>query len=48
MPDVEPEMAAAFQRALARLRSAGVSIRSIDIAPMLTKLIAEARVIHVL
>src|SRR5687767_2042540 len=45
MVDVEPEMAAAFQRALARLRSAGVSIQSIDIAPMLTKLIAEARVI---
>ena len=45
MPDVEPEMAAAFQRALARLRSAGVSIRTIDLAPMLTKLIAEARVI---
>jgi Asp-tRNA(Asn)/Glu-tRNA(Gln) amidotransferase A subunit family amidase len=45
MLDVEPEMAAAFQTTVARLRSAGVSIRSIDIGTMLTKLIAEARVV---
>ena len=45
MLDVQPEMAAAFQKALARLRSAGASIRSVDIAAMLTKLIAEARVV---
>lgn len=38
MPEVEPSMAAAFQNALSRLRRAGVSIRSIDIADMLTKL----------
>ena len=38
MPEVEPSMAAAFQKALSRLRRAGVSIRSIDIAEMLTKL----------
>jgi Asp-tRNA(Asn)/Glu-tRNA(Gln) amidotransferase A subunit family amidase len=38
MPGVEPEMAAAFQRALAALRRAGVSIKSIDIAGMLTRL----------
>ncbi len=38
MPDVEPAMAAAFQNALVLLRSAGESIRSIDIAEMLAKL----------
>ena len=35
MPEVEAPMAAAFQQALARFRSAGMSIRSIDIAGML-------------
>lgn len=38
MPEVEPAMAAAFQNALLRLRRAGASIRSIDIARMLVKL----------
>jgi len=38
MPEVEPAMAAAFQNALSLLRSAGESIRSIDIAGMLAKL----------
>jgi Asp-tRNA(Asn)/Glu-tRNA(Gln) amidotransferase A subunit family amidase len=38
LPDVEPAMAAAFLDALGRLRRAGVSIRSIDIAGMLTDL----------
>jgi len=38
MPDVEPAMAAAFQHALSRLRRAGLSIRSIDIAGMLARL----------
>jgi Asp-tRNA(Asn)/Glu-tRNA(Gln) amidotransferase A subunit family amidase len=38
MPEVEPPMAAAFQSALTRLRRAGVSIKSIDIAAMLGKL----------
>ena len=38
MPPVDPAMAAAFQNALARLRSAGASIRPIDIAGMLAKL----------
>src|SRR6202158_3682872 len=38
MPDVEPAMAAGFQNALSRLRSAGASIRSIDIAGMLARL----------
>ena len=38
MPEVEPAMAAAFQQTLSALRSAGASIRSIDIAGMLAKL----------
>ncbi len=38
MPEVEPAMAAAFQNALSLLRSAGESIRPIDIAGMLAKL----------
>ena len=37
MPEVEAPMAAAFQNALARFRSAGLSIRSIDIAGMLAR-----------
>jgi Asp-tRNA(Asn)/Glu-tRNA(Gln) amidotransferase A subunit family amidase len=39
-------MAAAFQKTLARLRSAGVTIQRIDIGPMLTKLIAESHTIQ--
>jgi Asp-tRNA(Asn)/Glu-tRNA(Gln) amidotransferase A subunit family amidase len=38
MPEVEPAMAAAFQNTLSLFRSAGASIRSIDIAGMLAKL----------
>ena len=38
MPQVEPAMAAAFQNAISRLRKAGASIRSIDIAGLLVKL----------
>jgi len=38
IPDVEPAMAAAFRDALAHLRSAGLVIRSVDIAPMLVRL----------
>jgi Asp-tRNA(Asn)/Glu-tRNA(Gln) amidotransferase A subunit family amidase len=41
MPQVELEMKTAFQSALASLRNSGVSIRAIDISPMLAKL-AEA------
>jgi Asp-tRNA(Asn)/Glu-tRNA(Gln) amidotransferase A subunit family amidase len=41
IPDVEATMAAAFKNALSRLRSAGASIRPIDIAGTLDK-IAEA------
>src|SRR5438128_10035695 len=38
LPEVEPAMATAFQNALSLLRSAGASIRSIDIAGTLAKL----------
>ena len=38
IPDVEPAMAVAFKDALARLRGAGLVIRSVDIAPMLVRL----------
>ena len=38
VPGVEPSMAAAFQSAVAALRRGGMSIRSIDIAGMLTEL----------
>src|SRR5688572_9452478 len=38
MPEVEPAMASAFQNALLRLRQAGVSIRSVDLAGMLARL----------
>jgi Asp-tRNA(Asn)/Glu-tRNA(Gln) amidotransferase A subunit family amidase len=38
MPDVEPEMAAAFQNTLSSLREAGVSICPVDISAMLSKL----------
>jgi Asp-tRNA(Asn)/Glu-tRNA(Gln) amidotransferase A subunit family amidase len=45
MPDVEPEMAAAFRGALARLRAAGVVIHSVDIAAMLVTLREAQRTI---
>lgn len=45
MPAVEPAMAAAFQDALSRLRGAGVSILSVDIAGMLAKLYDEQRIV---
>src|SRR5262249_36779951 len=45
MPDVDPPMAAALQRALAALRSAGAQTRAIDIAPMLSDLIRLSRTV---
>lgn len=45
MPEVEAPMAAAFQNVLARLRRNGITIASIDIAAMLTKLVAASRVV---
>jgi len=44
IPDVESRMAAAFKSALSRLRSAGVTIRPMDIAGTLAKL-AEANLL---
>ena len=38
IPDVEPAMETAFRDALARLRGAGLVIRSVDITPMLVRL----------
>ena len=38
IPEVEQEMASTFQDALSRLRSSGLSIRSVEIAGMLAKL----------
>jgi Asp-tRNA(Asn)/Glu-tRNA(Gln) amidotransferase A subunit family amidase len=45
LPDVEPAMKTAFQGVLSRLRAAGVSIRSIDIAAMLSRLYDAQRTI---
>jgi Asp-tRNA(Asn)/Glu-tRNA(Gln) amidotransferase A subunit family amidase len=45
MLDVEPEMAAVFQKTLARLRAAGITIRPVAIDAMLAKLVAESRTI---
>ena len=38
MPEVEPEMSAAFQNAVPSLRKANISTRPVDISSMLTKL----------
>lgn len=38
IPDVEPEMASAFRKALSLLRDSGVSIKAIDIAETLKKI----------
>ena len=43
IPEVEPEMAIAFQNALSSLAKAGVSVRKVDIAPMLTRLVEANR-----
>jgi Asp-tRNA(Asn)/Glu-tRNA(Gln) amidotransferase A subunit family amidase len=45
MVDVEPPMADAFQRALSALRAGGATLRSIDVAPMLTRLVAASRTV---
>ena len=45
MPEVEPPMAAAFQQALTRLRAAGLSVRPVDVAGMLTRLNAAQRTV---
>ncbi|MGA7624424.1 MAG: amidase [Candidatus Acidiferrales bacterium] len=45
VPDVEPSMQAAFSDALSALRTAGVSIQSVDIAGTLAKVADEARTV---
>jgi Asp-tRNA(Asn)/Glu-tRNA(Gln) amidotransferase A subunit family amidase len=45
LPDVEPPMAAAFQNAISRLRRAGLTIRSVDLAGMLAKLVDASRTV---
>jgi Asp-tRNA(Asn)/Glu-tRNA(Gln) amidotransferase A subunit family amidase len=47
MPPVEATMAAAFERASTKLRSAGCSIRSIDIAGMLASLADAAHTVMI-
>src|SRR5262245_17190080 len=45
LPTVDPPMAAAFAKTVARLRKAGLAIRSIDIANLLESLVAANRTI---
>ena len=45
MPQVEPAMASAFDKTVTHLRRAGVAIRSVDIAPMLTRLVDASRIV---
>lgn len=45
LPEVDPEMATAFAGTIARLRNAGQTVRAVDIAPMLTRLVDAARTI---
>lgn len=46
LPEVDAEMAAAFRDAVTRLRRAGQSIRSVNIAPMLARLSEASRTIN--
>jgi Asp-tRNA(Asn)/Glu-tRNA(Gln) amidotransferase A subunit family amidase len=45
LPEVEPPMASAFQRAATALRAARVPMRSVDISAMLTRLVAASRTV---
>jgi Asp-tRNA(Asn)/Glu-tRNA(Gln) amidotransferase A subunit family amidase len=45
-PDVEPEMAAAFTHAVRVLKTRGLSIRSLDLAPLLATLASAAAVMQ--
>jgi amidase len=45
MPDVDAGMTKAFENALSRLRRAGASIRTVDIAPMLARLVDAQRTV---
>ncbi len=44
LPDCEPEMANAFRQVLSSLRRSGISIKTVDISEMLTKLSEASRV----
>ena len=46
LPEVEPPMAAAFRETIARLRSRGMSVKPVPIAPMLNQLAEEASVVE--
>ena len=45
VPEVEPAMETSFRNALSAIRTAGVSIQSVDIAGMLAKLALESRTV---
>lgn len=45
IPSTEPPMAAAFQSAISRLRSRGVPVEPVDVAPMLDQLLKESNVV---
>jgi Asp-tRNA(Asn)/Glu-tRNA(Gln) amidotransferase A subunit family amidase len=46
LPEADAEMAAAFHDAVTRLRRAGQTLRTVNIAPMLVKLIEASRTIN--
>ncbi len=45
MPEVEPAMAAALEQAIAALRKAGATIRSLDMGDMLTRLSEASKIV---
>jgi Asp-tRNA(Asn)/Glu-tRNA(Gln) amidotransferase A subunit family amidase len=45
MPEVDAEMAAAFQGVVATLRKVGLALRSVDISEMLAKLVGAQRIV---
>lgn len=46
IPECDPEMASAFRQSIERLRRSGISIKSIDIASELTKLVDASEVLE--
>jgi amidase len=45
LPEVDPEMAAAFRETISRLRTRGLAVEQVPIAAMLSRLAEEARVV---
>lgn len=45
LPPVEPPMEAAFREAVSRLRSRGVPVRALPVAPLLERLAVETRIV---